>query len=223
MKRYKPAFSREQMCVVDVNDQVECAYYSAGSFELKSEAFFYGVEFFLADGYLEKLNQLAKAEVDKDYQFLGVVYSDMFEYRMVTRNERDSFEGRVSTDDGRERIHYSEGKVLDYELSERFIRVEDYGWIGDDDSNFDEAGYNKAVDELETPFEPNFLLEETLGIGTLDLIDALHRIRKSGTRLWPENLLEKEGVENPEGDPTIPIPPFWHWIVDNADDPDFSL
>lgn len=183
----EPRFAGEQLVHVSVSPKVEAAFYFSGHFSTKSEAFAYGSEAMLADGWAEAPVEERHEVGDYDFRYLVWISSDMFDYDVALRYEGRSFDGRAIIDGQGERVSVEEDVVKDYALEELNVDPAAFGADGDKDENFDEDAYHKAVADREKPFRPGGLIHETLGITRQQVIQALHKAWDGkGKVLWPE-------------------------------------
>jgi hypothetical protein len=209
----EPRFAGEELTHVAVNPRVEAAFYFAGNFSTKSEAFSYGSEAMLMDGWAEAPAEARREAGDYDFRYIVWLSSDMFEYDVVLRFEGNSFEGRALIDGQGERVSVVDGVVTDYELADTTVDASEFGADGDNDENFDEDAYHKAVEAREKPFWPGGLVHETLGVDRQKVILALHKAwDEKGKALWPKGGAQdtselRKALES--GDSFVPALPLW--------------
>jgi hypothetical protein len=182
-----PRFAGEELFHVTVNPRIEAAFYFTGNLATKSEAFSYGCEAMLMDGWAESPAEDRREAGDLEFRYMVWLSSDMFDYDVVLCYDGDSFEGRAIIDGQAERVKVVDGVVTDYELASTAVDPADFGADGKQDKNFDEAAYHKAVAAREKPFSPGDLVHKTLRINRQDVILALHKAwDDKGKALWPE-------------------------------------
>jgi hypothetical protein len=183
----EPRFPGEQLVHVNVNDRVEAAFYFPGNFSTKSEAFSYGCEVMLMDGWAEAPADERQEVEDFDFRYLVWMSSDMSEYDVVLRYQGTTFGGRAIIDGQGERVTVDEGAVKDYALADISVDPAEFGADGDKDENFDEPAYHRAVEDRAKPFSPRKIIQEVLKVGRQDVIRALHQAwDDKGTVLWPK-------------------------------------
>lgn len=208
-----PRFAGEELVHVTVSPRVEAAFYFTGNFSTKSEAFSYGCEAMLMDGWAEAPAEERREVEDYDFRYIVWLSSDMFEYDVVLRFDGDSFEGRALIDGQGERVSVKDGVVTAYEQSETTVDPADFGADGADDKNFDEGAYHKAVAAREKPFSPGALVHETLGVDRQKVILALHKAWDGkGKTLWPKGGAQDTPELRKElesGDSFMPALPLW--------------
>lgn len=208
-----PRFAGEELIHVSVSPRVEAAFYFTGNFSTKSEAFSYGCEAMLLDGWAESPAEERREAGDLDFRYIVWLSSDMFEYDVVLRYEGDSFEGRAIIDGQGERVSVVDGVVTAYEFAPTTVNAADFGADGKDDKNFDEAAYEKAIAAREKPFSPGALVHETLGVDRQKVILALHKAwDRKGKTLWPSGGAQDTPELRKElesGDSFMPALPLW--------------
>lgn len=209
----EPRFAGEELRHVSVSRRVEAAFYFSGNFSTKSEAFSYGCEAMLMDGWAEAPAEERREAGDYDFQYLVWLSSDMFEYDVVLRYQGNSFDGRGLIDGQGERVAVEDGIVKDYQFAETLVDPAEFGADGEGDKNFDEAAYHKAVEAREKPFWPGGLVKETLGVTRQQVIQALHKAwDDKGQALWPKGGAQDSPELRKElesGDSFMPGLPLW--------------
>ncbi len=208
-----PRFAGEELFHVSVTPRIDAAFYFTGNLATKSEAFSYGCESMLMDGWAEAPAEVRREVDDLDFQYIVWMSSDMFEYDVVLRFDGNSFEGRALIDGQGERVSVVDGEVTAYELANTVVDAADFGADGKGDKNFDEAAYHKAVAAREKPFSPGRLVHETLGVDRQKVILALHKAwDDQGKALWPEGGAQDTPELRKElesGDSFMPALPLW--------------
>lgn len=209
----EPRFAGEELIHVAVTPRVDAAFYFSGNFSTKSEAFAYGCEAMLIDGWAEAPAELRSEAGDLDYRYLVWLSSDMFEYDVVLRFQGPAIDGRALIDGEGERVSVEEGIVKDYEFASTMVDPAEFGADGDNDENFDEAAYHKAVEAREKPFWPGGLVQETLGVTRQKVLEALHKAWDGkGKTLWPPGGAQDTPELRKElesGDSFTPGLPLW--------------
>ena len=208
-----PQFAGEELLHVTVNPRVEAAFYFAGNFSTKSEAFSHACEAMLMDAWAEAPAEERREAGDLDFRYTVWLSSDMFEYDVALHFAGNSFEGRALIDGQGERVEVVDGVVTAYEFGATTVDPADFGADGKDDKNFDEAAYEKAMAAREKQFKPGTLVRDTLRVNRQEVIEALHKAwDRKGKTLWPEGgpqdtpELRKE-LES--GESFMPALPLW--------------
>lgn len=208
-----PQFAGEELVHVTVNPRVEAAFYFAGNFSSKSEAFSRACEAMLMDAWAEAPAEERREAGDLDFRYIVWLSSDMFEYDVVLRFQGDSFEGRAIIDGQGERVEVVDGVVTAYELGATTVDPAEFGADGKDDKNFDEKAYEKAMAAREKPFSPGALVRDTLRVNRQEVIEALHRAWDGkGKVLWPEGGAQDTPELRKElesGESFMPALPIW--------------
>lgn len=202
----EPRFPGEQLVHVNVNARVEAAFYFPGNFRTKTEAFSYGCEVMLMDGYAEAPVEDRKEVGDYDFRYVVWLSSDMFEYDVVLQYEGDSFDGRAIIEGEGERVAVEEDKVKDYAYGETSVDAAEFGEDG-------ETAYFRALEAKQKPFDPSKIIAETLKVTRQEVIQALHKAWDGkGRVLWPEGGAkdtEEMRKELETAEPFMPGLPLW--------------
>lgn len=209
----EPRFAGEELVHVNVTPRVEAAFYFAGNFPTKSEAFSYGCEAMLMDGWADAPAEARLEAGDNDFRYLVWMSSDMFDYDVVLCFEGATFVGRALIDGEGERVAVEDDAVKDYQFAETMVDPAEFGADGDNEDNFDEAAYQKAVDAREKPFWPGGFVKDTLGVTRQQVIEALHKAWDGkGQPLWPAGGAQDTPELRKElesGDAFTPGLPLW--------------
>jgi len=215
------AFAGEKLVRVAVSPRVDAAFYFAGNFSTKTDAFGYGCEAMLLDEYAEGPATALRAASEASFQYAVWLSSDMFDYDVSMLYSAQGFEGRAIIDGRGERVSVKSGRVEHYQAADLALGPRELGFVSEGGGDFDEDAYQQALAEREEPFRPNLLVHDALGVTRGKVIDALHNAwGGKGEVLWPsggprDTAEMRNAILNAES-PTMLGLPLWEHLAAEA-------